>query len=648
MKKFYTFIFFLCMASLSFGQILLSEDFEGGLPADWSVETMATDGGWNATTAAAIASEYWAPSTDNATGIMGTNDDECDCDKSADRLISPSIDMSMATNVFMSFDMVFGGFYINPNTETASLEVSTDGGMSWTQVSSITGTGTVDWTSVTYDLSAYAGNADVKVSILYGDAGGWLFGMLVDNIEIAVPNLNDAELTDLTTSEYHITDAMASITGTITNVGGNEITSLDITWSDGTNSYTDNLTGLSIAPLATYDFTHTTEYTVPLGSSTITVDVTNVNAATEGDDSNNMGDTPIQGVPFIPTRALIFEEGTGAGCGWCPRGHVAMAEMEVNYPNTFLGVAVHNTLFGPDGMVNSAYESGYVNNISSSAPSGAAERAINGIDPTQFEAAHNILIDRVAPAELTFSSITYDPSTRELSATISAEFIVSLSGDYRFNLILTENGVTGTTSDFAQVNYYSGGGNGNLSGAGHDWHNEPDPVPAADMVYDHVAREILGGFFGEAGSLPTTINAGDILTHTFTYTIPSAWNPQNMHLIGGLQDMENSNLGEFLNGVGGDMPATVANTEILPENSVKVFPNPASDIAMVRVELEEQSDVTVQVFNNLGQVVLNRNFGQLSGDMILPLNTAEYSNGLYNVHVTVDGKIITKKLMIAK
>jgi hypothetical protein len=34
--------------------------------------------------------------------------------------------------------------------------------------------------------------------------------------------------------------------------------------------------------------------------------------------------------------------------------------------------------------------------------------------------------------------------------------------------------------------------------------------------------------------------------------------------------------------------------------------------------------------------------------MVLPVRAADFSTGMYNVHVNVNGKIITKKLMIAR
>ena len=88
MKNLYT-LFITCLTTVSFSQnILLSEDFEGAnLPTGWTIQTNASDGGWNMGTAQNIESQWWEIA--NHGEIIGTNDDDCDCDKSIDYLIAP-------------------------------------------------------------------------------------------------------------------------------------------------------------------------------------------------------------------------------------------------------------------------------------------------------------------------------------------------------------------------------------------------------------------------------------------------------------------------------------------------------------------------------------------------------------------------------
>jgi hypothetical protein len=60
----------------------------------------------------------------------------------------------------------------------------------------------------------------------------------------------------------------------------------------------------------------------------------------------------------------------------------------------------------------------------------------------------------------------------------------------------------------------------------------PNPIPANMIAYNHVARKFLGGYTRQTRSVPTSVSAGDTASYTFTYTIPSTWNENNIKLIG--------------------------------------------------------------------------------------------------------------------
>ena len=92
------------------GQALFSENFESGaLPSNWEVQTLATDGGWRVGNSQSLSSGYFPIQSNNSSFFAGTNDDQCNCNKSNDRLISPSIDLRSVQAAVLSFD----AFYID-------------------------------------------------------------------------------------------------------------------------------------------------------------------------------------------------------------------------------------------------------------------------------------------------------------------------------------------------------------------------------------------------------------------------------------------------------------------------------------------------------------------------------------------------------
>ena len=67
------------------------------------------------------------------------------------------------------------------------------------------------------------------------------------------------ELTSLDITEYVQIPNSVPIS-TITNLGLEAITSLEIMWSDGTNEYSENINGINIPTLGSYNFTHSDEF----------------------------------------------------------------------------------------------------------------------------------------------------------------------------------------------------------------------------------------------------------------------------------------------------------------------------------------------------------------------------------------------------
>jgi thiol-disulfide isomerase/thioredoxin len=81
---------------------------------------------------------------------------------------------------------------------------------------------------------------------------------------------------------------------------------------------------------------------VDAGTSSITVEVSNVNGTDDGDLDNNTVAFDVTGYEFAEDRGVFIEEATGSWCPWCPRGAVYMDLLKECADQAFVGVAVHN------------------------------------------------------------------------------------------------------------------------------------------------------------------------------------------------------------------------------------------------------------------------------------------------------------------
>ena len=153
----------------------LEEDFEAGvLPEGWMMTTNSAQG-WFFTQDG--SSTYWAipPHTTYAC----SNDDMADDDGSVDYLITPPQDLSFLSAISITFQ----SFYTSAYGQLASVEVSEDGGASWSVVEDLS-PGTGAWDEVTVDLSDYcgAGHTDVLIGFHSDDAGAWADGWAIDDV----------------------------------------------------------------------------------------------------------------------------------------------------------------------------------------------------------------------------------------------------------------------------------------------------------------------------------------------------------------------------------------------------------------------------------------------------------------------------------
>jgi hypothetical protein len=160
-----------------------TQDFEGavggnGLPAGWTETGLSTDGIYTVGDAAAASSTYLAYPAH--TNFAYSNDDACNCDKSADRLILPAQNFSSYSIVQLSFSYYLNGGY----SETGSVEVSTDNGMSWTSVLALTANATVWNDAQIVDLSSYNTFTNVLIAFRYNDQFNWGFSLGIDDVEL--------------------------------------------------------------------------------------------------------------------------------------------------------------------------------------------------------------------------------------------------------------------------------------------------------------------------------------------------------------------------------------------------------------------------------------------------------------------------------
>ncbi len=640
-KKIAFTVVILMTSSALFAQVIFSEDFEGTtgttLPTGWTQTTLATDGGWLAGTGTSLSSTSFG--IPNHTKILATNDDGCNCDKSADFLMSPSFSLTGYTTVFLSMDaFYFAGTYQGA-TESATLKSSTNGGANWSTVTTIPANTNGGWQAQYINISSLAGQASVMLGISYNDGAGYLFGFGLDNFSVFVPPAADLQLTSVSpvagsASSFGTVGANITFNGTVFNHSGSTVTSFTGNYSvDGGAPVSQTFT-VNIAPFASGNFSFTTPYSIAsVGDHPVAI---HVDISGDANPTDNDATTSIGGATFIPSHVLTIEEGTGTWCGWCPRGAVFMDSMKATHPGTTALIAVHNN----DPMTVTAYDAG-VGGFISGYPSILADRKAV-YDPSDIFTAYDAHIGDFGFANMTATQ-SYNGSTKVSTVDVSANFAVNSTSDLRLTCVYIEDGVHGTTTAYDQHNYYSFQTNNlDLSGAGHNWKTETDPVLAANMYYDHVARTILGGFTGQSGSLPASITAGTTYTHSFTFTIPTTSNASNMSVI---VLLINATTGEILNAT---TPKSLTGINDLKSqiDQLSIYPNPATDELNVLFTMNKAQNVVFEISDVIGRIVSSTSFKNLAPtNQNIQLSVADLTTGVYFLNIKTDNGVISRRFI---
>lgn len=449
----------------------------------------------------------------------------------------------------------------------------------------------------------------------------------------------DVSLFALTTKTKNIAGNSQAFRVTLRNLGLETIESALVTWTDGTDAYTDTLESLGLLSGQDYIFTHSASLVTKEGTSSYSVTIHQING---GDDQNPNNDTrniSVTGVVPAPHKRVIAEEGTGTWCGWCPRGTILMDFLKHDYGDYFVPVAVHNN----DPMAVTNYNAGVTSFPGFTGFPGVIMERIQVIDPLGLEdGLYNHI--GIAPGATLLNGAEYDAVNGQLRISVTAETLLELLGNWRINVILTEDGVTGSGSGYNQANYYSGGAQGPMGG----YESLPNPVPASMMVYDHVARAILGGFAGQSGSVPTPLEPGNTFIREFTWNVPANVNVENLNIISTITmpngRVSNANRFTFQEAIANGLASS--NQEPVALQSLDIYPNPASDQTTVNLHFTEPNEVMLEVADMMGRVVFRREFGVLSGEHWLQLPTYLLDNGIYVLRVHTGEGFASRRLTV--
>ena len=81
-------------------------------------------------------------------------------------------------------------------------------------------------------------------------------------------------------------------------------------------------------------------------------------------------------------------------------------------------------------------------------------------------------------------------------------------------------------------------------------------------------------------------------------------------------------------------------------NEIRMFPNPATDMVNISIELNDASNTSLSVINMVGQVVIANDYGMLNGSNRLEMNVSSLPAGMYIVEINAGASSQTERLIV--
>jgi hypothetical protein len=194
------------------------------------------------------------------------------------------------------------------------------------------------------------------------------------------------------------------------------------------------------------------------------------------------------------TRNPVIEFCTGTWCPWCACGDYTIETLLETYPN-LIPVAYH----GPAGYDPfSNFEGNEIINLMgyTGYPTATVDRASGLGDYTTWTGKVTSRVNVPSTVQVSISQSSFNETTRQFDATINVTPLQDLTGQYKYNMILTEDSLI---YDQANNNVCVTGGPG--------W------------VHYWVVRAMMNTAAGENLNSGSTWNTGETITKTISYNV---------------------------------------------------------------------------------------------------------------------------------
>jgi hypothetical protein len=446
-------------------------------------------------------------------------------------------------------------------------------------------------------LAAYAGQT---VYIAWRNNSTDMFLLGVDDVVVKSTPNNDAAMVSIDNGTIFGAGS-ASITGTMKNVGYNNITSYDVTYKidGGAASAVYTVTGQNIALGGTGTFTHNVPYTFTTGAHTIQVTIGNVNGVADPNQADNVMSKSVTIASQMNPKLCLIEGFSASTCAPCASWNTTFNPWAVtNDANmNFIKYQVNWPGTGDPYYIAQAGD-----RVTYYGVTGVPDMFHDGVEQTLSTAALDASVAAAVAEKSPFTisgTPTYSGTTVTVPVTINP--YVTAAG-LTVQVVICEVLTTGNV-----------GTNGETS-----WH--------------HVMMQMLDASAGTTVSFTD----GTPYTHTFTKNMSGTFVESMTNLIAVVFIQDNTTHKVY-------QSKTLQIALGIGENSignVLIYPNPATD----NVTIVNALNSNIALYDMVGKFIMSDS--KISNSYLL--NVADLAKGTYVLKITDGNKSYSRKITVLK
>lgn len=441
----------------------------------------------------------------------------------------------------------------------------------------------------------------------------------------------DIKMAKLNLPGYVQPNNVVDVKGTLTNLGSAAVTSFDLNYTvNGGAAVTQSVSGVNIASLADYSFTHSTQWTpTATGNYTIKVWASNINGSTDLNNANDTLEATVQVVANVVQRLPLYETFTSSTCGPCVAGNINMEGLYDANPGKWVAIKYQmswpgsgDPYYTAEGGVRRTYYG--VNSVPRQEIDGGYDGNSSSVTQADFDAAYNI------PSFVNLSAYMIDDTVaHHVTVGVTINNNIDLPASARLYVGIVEKKTFNNTGSNGETEFH--------------WVMKKMLPDADGMVVGPITNGATTVKFMDytfKGNYRKPNNATDPINHSIEHSVEEF---SDLIAVAWIQNYDTKEVYQSCYS-----SVTLGMAKNHPEELVsKTYPNPASSKVNFDLKLKENAAVSVKIFSANGKKINAIDFGKQSlGTSKLSVDVSTFESGIYFFQFNINGVLSTQPVVV--